>query len=896
MLPDTVLGHYRILSPLGKGGMGEVYAAEDTKLKRTVALKILPQGVSVDPDRRTRFEREAQAVAALNHPNIVTIYSVEEASGVLFLTMELIEGRTLKDVMADGALPFETLLRIATAVSDAMAAAHQRGITHRDLKPGNVMVTPEGRVKVLDFGLAKLQETQLEAGPDQQTRLRTDDLTGEGRIIGTVAYMSPEQAEGKPVDQRSDIFSLGVMLHEMAVGERPFKGDTDISVISSILKDTPSSVTDIKPDLPPGLARIVRRCLAKDPGRRYQTATDVRNDLEELKQDLDSGVQSVARMSAASVRPRPARPARPAMKWLIVAGAAAVVLAAGVFAWMRWGPGRARQASPAFTADHFVRLTDSGAAFLAEISPDGHYVVHGKRENGLPSVWVRQTATTSDVRIVPPAEVQYDGLTFSFDGNYVYYVTYPPTRGIGTLFKVPVLGGAPLRILEDIDGAPAFSPDGRSFAFIRGDVVRGAHHLMIANADGTGARILTTTSGEMPFLNEKPAWSPDGRTILAAASDNRQKYAVLAVDAAEGSAKQVGDFWLFVRDIQWMPQGGTFLANGIDRTTTTSPQLWEVSFPAGARRRITNDLNGYVGVSVSSDGRRLATVQSTTDTRVWVVPAAGGVGSEVAISGRFPGRAGIAWTPDGRLVFSAQSGGVPQVWIANADGSDARQLTNAERFANSPAVSPDGSSIYYVSEGTNTRIWRMGLDGSNQRPIATEKEAFRPIVSLDNQWIYFATPAETGQNRVMKMKTDGSGVSALARTSFGLLDLSPDGAQLLGLAWNQARQRSEYAVLPVAGGEPKLLGDFGTGGGAIMGTLRWGRTTETMAYAALREGRVNIFERPLAGGPEHQVTHFPRDDWPLVFAGALSHDGRLAVVRGNSKSDVVLIEATEPPK
>jgi Tol biopolymer transport system component/predicted Ser/Thr protein kinase len=896
MLPDTVLGHYRIISPVGKGGMGEVYAAEDTKLKRTVALKILPQGVSVDPDRRTRFEREAQAVAALNHPNIVTIYSVEEASGMLFLAMELIEGRTLKDAMADGALPLETLLRIATAVSDAMAAAHQRGITHRDLKPGNVMVTPEGRVKVLDFGLAKLQETQLEAGPDQQTRLRTDDLTGEGRILGTVAYMSPEQAEGKPVDQRSDIFSLGVMLHEMAVGERPFKGDTDISVISSILKDTPSSVTDIKPDLPPGLARIVRRCLAKDPGRRYQTATDVRNDLEELKQDLDSGIQSVAGMSATSVRPTLSRPPRRAVKWLMVAGAGVVVLAAGAFAWIRWGTERPQQPASGFTPDRFVRLTDSGAAFLAELSPDGRYVVHVKRESGLPSVWVRQTATTSDVRIVPPAEVQYDGLTFSPDGNYIYYVTYPPSRGIGTLFRVPVLGGAPLRILEDIDCAPAFSPDGRSFAFIRGDVVRGAHHLMIANADGTGSRILTTTTGEMRFQNEKPSWSPDGRTILATASDRREKYSVLAVDATTASVRQVGDFWLFVRDVQWMPHGGAFLIDGIDRTPSTSPQLWALSFPDGERRRITNDLNGYVGVSVSADGKRLATVQSTSDTRVWVVPAAGGAGTEVALSGRFPGRAGLVWTPDGRLVFNAQSGGVQQVWMAKADGSDARQLTNAERFANSPAVSPDGTSIYFNSGGRDVRIWRTGLDGSDQRPVPTTIEAFRPIVSRDSQWIYFATLADNGQSRPMKMKTDGTQVTALTQASFGLLDLSPDGAQLLGLAWTQARQRSEYALLPVAGGEPRLLGDLGTGGGAIMGTLRWGRTAGTMTYAALREGRVNVFERPVAGGTERQITNFPRDDWPLVFSTALAHDGRLAVVRGNSKSDVVLIEAAETQK
>ncbi len=363
MIPDTVVGHYRVLRLLGKGGMGEVYAAEDTRLHRTVALKLLPAALAADPDRRKRFEREAQAVAALNHPNIVTIHSVEEAGDVLFLTMEAVEGRTLKDVMDAGALPIDTVLRVAAAMSAALAAAHQRGITHRDLKPANIMVTPDGRVKVLDFGLAKLREAEREAAAEQPTRMHSDNLTGEGRIIGTVAYMSPEQAEGKPVDQRSDIFSAGVVLHEMAAGERPFKGDTDISLISSILKDTPSSITDLRPDLPAGLARIVRRCLAKDPERRYQTATDLRNDLEELKQDLDSG---------AAAKPAPVTAARRhrGAKTLAIGLVAIAAVAAGLFAWLRVSPAASSPAAT-FTAEHFTRLTDSGSAYLVALSRDG---------------------------------------------------------------------------------------------------------------------------------------------------------------------------------------------------------------------------------------------------------------------------------------------------------------------------------------------------------------------------------------------------------------------------------------------------------------------------------------------------------------------------------------------
>ena len=287
LLPAT-LGHYRIVRPIGAGGMGEVFLADDGKLGRKVALKVLAHALAADPERRGRFEREARAVAALNHPNIITIYSVEDLDGVLFLTMELVEGKTLTELIPPHGMSLEQLLHVGIPLADAVGAAHQRGITHRDLKPANVMVTDEGRVKVLDFGLAKLQEESPVDG--LSATMTQGQLTAEGRIVGTVAYMSPEQAQGKAVDARSDVFSLGVLLFEMATGEKPFKGDTNMSVLSAIIKDTPSSVTDLRQDLPRDVGRILRRCLAKDPEERYQTAKDLRNDLRLLKEDLDTGV------------------------------------------------------------------------------------------------------------------------------------------------------------------------------------------------------------------------------------------------------------------------------------------------------------------------------------------------------------------------------------------------------------------------------------------------------------------------------------------------------------------------------------------------------------------------------------------------------------------------------
>ena len=324
------LSHYRILETLGKGGMGEVYVAEDPKLKRRVALKVLPPEMAADPDRCLRFEREAQALAALNHPNIVTVHSVEEADGIHFITMELVEGNPLSGQIREGGIPIDGLFDIAIPLADALAAAHERGITHRDLKPDNVMVTREGRVKVLDFGLAKLAEGTHATG-GQATQLPTAMATQEGKILGTVAYMSPEQAEGKPVDARSDVFSLGILLYEMATGRRPFQGDTTISTITSIMRDTPRPITELSPRLPRHLGRIVTRCLTKDPERRYQTAKEVRNELEHLKAEFVSAKIPQAMPQSPVIRHGWARKGR-----LVAAGAillGLILLTAYLWMW-----------------------------------------------------------------------------------------------------------------------------------------------------------------------------------------------------------------------------------------------------------------------------------------------------------------------------------------------------------------------------------------------------------------------------------------------------------------------------------------------------------------------------------------------------------------------------------
>ena len=309
------LSHYEILEMLGAGGMGEVYRARDTSLDRDVALKVLPAELADNRERLERLEREAKALAALDHPNIVTVFSVEEADAVHFLTMAYVEGQTLDQLIPPGGLTLERCLGLAVPLADALRAAHERGIVHRDLKPGNVMVDGEDRLRVLDFGLAKLLP---EAPSPEMSQLPTQAMTQEGVVLGTYPYMSPEQVEGKTADARSDIFSLGVMLYEMATGRRPFQGETPPALISSILKDSPTPVTEERPELPHHLGWVISRCLEKDPERRYQTAKDVRNELEALKKEVESGVTVPVVLAKA---------ARPAARWGLAAASAVAVLA-----------------------------------------------------------------------------------------------------------------------------------------------------------------------------------------------------------------------------------------------------------------------------------------------------------------------------------------------------------------------------------------------------------------------------------------------------------------------------------------------------------------------------------------------------------------------------------------
>ena len=898
MLPAT-LGHYRIGRPIGAGGMGEVFLADDVKLGRRVALKVLAHALAADPERRNRFEREARAVAALNHPNIITIYSVEEQDGVLFLTMELVEGKTLTELIPPRGMSLGQLLHVAIPLADAVGAAHQRGITHRDLKPANVMVTDEGRVKVLDFGLAKLHEESPVDG--LSATVTKGQLTGEGRIVGTVAYMSPEQAQGKAVDPRSDVFSLGVLLFEMTTGEKPFKGDTNMSVLSAIIKDTPSSVTDLRADLPRDVGRILRRCLAKDPEERYQTAKDLRNDLRSLKEDLDTGVlervQTPSHISRTTVLPAPTSRVRSTAVFAL--GAVAVLAVAGGWWYSR---GSAPSATAAFSNITMRRLTNTGAASLAAISPDGRYVVHVDGGFAKPGLWMRQASTASSVQIMPPMAGSYEGLTFSPDSEAVLYVFRPENDPVASLFQIPLLGGPPRKLVENLGTAPAFSPDGTRMAFIRG-MANGEQVIVLANADGTGERRLASRAEPDLYARTSVAWSPDGTKIAAFAGEMpKQRARIVLVNVESGKEQAFGDARFDSGgQLVWLGDGSALLFDAIEQyggRWNWNSHLWSIAYPAGTLRRIAPDLASYANLAATAGGRTLVAVRDEVRAGLWVAPhgdAARARPITTTSNGR-EGATGMDWTPDGRIVYSATTQGSWDLWISNGDGSQPRQLTSDPGVENQPRVLPDGKAVVFTSRtsgASEVEVREIDLDGSNPRQIATGGGIYRGYLQAIGDHLYFKVLQEGRPVAFRVLLGGGSREPLFAdRTGlpprFDMTSVSPDEQWAVGTY--EEPGSSGLAVVPIGGVGPVRRLPFTYTPGQGFGAT-WAPGGHALENLVVRDGATNLWRFPLDGSAPRPVTTFTSEE---ILNYRWSRDGKtLAMSRGAQSSDIVLITSEE---
>jgi Tol biopolymer transport system component len=781
--------------------MGEVYRARDPRLGRDVAIKVLPAAISADPARLRRFEQEARAAAALNHPNIVTIHSVERADDVPFVTMEFVEGTSLANVIPHGGMPLGRLLPIAIALGDAVSAAHSRGIVHRDLKPSNVMVAADDRVKVLDFGLAKL--LRPEPSDSGETAMASDPLTNPGLIVGTLPYMSPEQVQSKSVDHRSDIFSLGVILYEMATGERPFKGDTSALLMSSILKDTPALASDIS-NVPRDLGRIIRHGLAKDPAQRYQTAVDLRNELAELQQDLSSGS-----LQAPAITPRAGWSARSV--GVAVALSVGAALAGGYAIW-RVALSQSRSAAP--LAVEFRQLTtQAGVQEYPSLSPDGKWVVYEGNQTGNADIYLQSVGGQNAINLTKDSPDEDTEPAFSPDGESIAFRSSRQGGGIFVMGRT----GESVRRLADTGYNPAWSPDGAKIVYATDPAAvleRGGNSELWTVLVATGER-------QKIFAGDavQPSWSPHGLRIAywrVFGGEHEGQRDILTIPAGGGAPVAITSDAAVDWSPAWSPDG-RFLFFASDRGGTMN--LWRVPVdertgaPLGPPEPLSAPASYAAHISVSADGRSVAFTASSNSKTIQAAsfdPGTDAIRDKVTtvIGGSRP-VSGPSPSPDGQWVAFFSLAPQLDIFVTRADGSGLRQLTNDKANDRNPTWSRDGGQIRFMSNRSGmNQVWSMSPDGSGLRPLTnypggmmtygvSTADGSKLLIISQNSDKQFVIDPKVDFNAQTPAVVPGYVAPDI---DFSVWSFSPDGTELAGTAGGPPTYHGALVIYSLATG------------------------------------------------------------------------------------------------
>jgi eukaryotic-like serine/threonine-protein kinase len=926
------LANYRIISLLGKGGMGEVYLAEDTILRRKIALKILPAKFTADEDRLKRFVQEAQSASSLNHPNIITIYEIGHVNDVHFIATEFIDGQTLRELIAESKLTLRDALDLATQIASAMAAAHAAGIVHRDIKPENIMVRPDGLAKVLDFGVAKLTESPPSM-IDIHPSIANETTTKSG-VLGTPQYMSPEQALGEKVDTRTDIFSLGIVLYEMITGSMPFVDESTGDVITALLRSEPLPLSHYLPEVPPELERIVEKTLLKDRKLRYQIVKDLQLDLKNLKEYLEfearlagndqwpvrdrKMVKTKVVSTEVNMLPKPTAQSREVSNAQAVSSAVyllkalnrhrrgvhltlaafALIVVGLVFGWgqlNRW-----RKRAEPFKTIKIDRLTTTGKALCSAISPDGRYFAYALKDAGQQSLWLGQVNTKESTQIVPSAPVNYLGITFSRDGNSIYYVRSEP---VGVLYRT-TLAGDVRKLLVKVDSPVTISPDGKEIAFLRFDYPAGNGVLMIAQENGTNERILSMRDNMSSYRRTGPSWSPDGKIIACAAENSVGAFHTVVGVTVEGGAETplTSKRWEAVGQVVWLSDGGGLLVTAAERDSNLM-QIWQISYPGGAPRRVTNDLSTYSNLSLTADSRTFTTIMTEQFMNIWVTPPGGDASSAAPItagSQRVDGFRGLVWTHDNRIVYRTFANGNPNIWIMNSDGKGNRQLSKDADQNIDPTITPDSRYIVWSSSPKDNRnIWSMELDGGSPKQLTFGSGEWFPQFTPDGKWLVYQANGTKEIKRVLKKVplAGGAPVQLTDVASFAPA-LSPDGKLIAFNYPPQAGEPNKIAVISIDGGPPIKVFEvtdetdwpvhWTPDGRALADRpVRWKPDGRALAYVATKGGIPNIWIQSLAGDSLKQLTHFTSHQ---IINFAWSRDGRqLALSRSLDNNDVVII-------
>ena len=908
-----IVSHYRIVERLGGGGMGVVYKAQDSKLGRFVALKFLPEALIPDYQTLERFRREARTASALDHPNICTIYEIGEHEERPFIAMQYLEGHTLKHRIETKRFKTEELLELVIQIASALDAADQKGIIHRDIKPANIFVTLQGTAMILDFGLAKLTGAGADRHPAPvpeepgagatalpTVTLQPEHLTRPGTTVGTVAYMSPEQARGEELDVRTDLFSFGAVLYEMATGRSPFSGKTTAAIFDAILHQAPAAPRSLNAEVPIKLEEIINKALEKDRELRYQHASEIRADLKRLQRDASAVLASsipgsVLEGAAGTPRHR---------NWKIFAPAAivlALIIGAG------YGIYSFLNRSPAIPFQRYAidQMTANGRVTLGAISPDGNFIASAESQNGQYSLWLRNVATNGDAQIAAPSPSGYGCLDFSPDGNYLYFCHSLSSR-VPDLLRVPILGGASQRIVRNISSNIAFAPGGKQIAYLRkNDPEPGKWYLLVAATDGGSERILLSESGaNRPDQTEWPlsgqlTWLPDGERIAVAIAQPGNGLGVIdLVDVKSGHREtfmKIED--KLIRSLAWLPQGNGFVVNYALTTELRHWQIGTIAYPRAEFHPITNDTNSYLMYTISGNGKSLGAVQSRITRSLYLLPGSGFQDSPPPpVVLRTRNVTTFSWDADGKL-FVMGDGKLTRRSVAG--GAEATLLSYTGR---SPEPCDGGRRIVfewsYAGGAADVNVWRAEADGSNLVKLTTEEDGEDPVCSPDGKWVYYI---DATKPRPMRIPLDGGKSEPVPGSkvrdgyyAYGNIALSRTGDRLMYLAKAKTPGSKDVqlkaVIVGLAGGAvgaPQLVDvdqqigyppQFTPDGGGIAYPIR--DTVE-------RDSADNIWVHPLDGSPRRRITNFPSDGTRVFY---WSPDGKtLGVLRTRTDSDIVVL-------
>lgn len=924
---DSLIGqtisHYRIIERLGGGGMGVVYKAEDVKLDRFVALKFLPDEVAKSAQSLARFEREAKAASALNHANICTIHEIDDVNGRAFIVMEYLDGMTLKHRIEGKSLPFEQVLEWGVEITDALEVAHGKGIVHRDIKPANIFITLRGHAKILDFGLAKLTVASGNTNVSALQNAVTEDLlTSPGTTMGTMAYMSPEQARGEELDARTDLFSFGAVLYEMATGRIAFTGKTTAIVHEAILNRAPVPVARLNPELPPKLEEVINKALEKDRELRYQHASDLRTDLKRLKRETESGrvvtkagsegssTNSDSRVSSSRLAGVAALSGEPSSSSTLIAearrhkgtliGAVVAVLALVILAAFGVYKLLTRNSPTIDTHNIGIRpLTEHGQAIgFASISSDGRFVAYGRRDEER-SLRVKQVATGSEVTVVPPKTGHFgSGATFTPDGNYLFYThTDPANPNNVNLYSVPSLGGVSHQIVSDVASAAAFSPDGKRIVYRRLIRDKGEDQILIANADGVDERIIfERREGHGQGLFTDPSWSAAVNLIAVGAFDTGQnKITSILVFTPEGKLVKTFSLPTLVTAVAWMPDASGLFFVAAEKSTGLRWQVWFQPFPAGDPFKISNDLSVYFSLSLTAEGKALVTIQKSPAATIWVGDSPAVLTDKISwnltpISTERATGYDLSWTADGKLL---QKDVAWHIYATAADGSQRVRLLENDSMVFYASVCGPGDTVLVarVLENNSPNLWRLNVATGELKQLTHANDVEKGSCTPDGKWVVYTEQQATDTlGQIFKISVDGGTPVELAHgTAFSPV-VSPDG-KLIAYGRTDGQGASAKSKIVVQ----RLENDAIAKEIELPATYSWrklGWTPDGRALTFVHNttgSTENVYMQPLAGGPPVQLTHFDSEP-AIVEAYAWSQDGKkFAITRARSNdADVVM--------